>query len=66
LEKGFKDEKIIVTPYGVDLIDFFPKTKIDKTFRFIANRDIQPNEEIFVWYGDINYWNDGRSNTNVI
>ena len=38
----------------------------DKTFRFIANRDIQPNEEIFVWYGDINYWNDGRSNTNVI
>jgi glycosyltransferase involved in cell wall biosynthesis len=35
LEKGFKDEKIIVTPYGVDLIDFFPKTKIDKTFRFI-------------------------------
>jgi SET domain-containing protein len=38
----------------------------DKTFRFIANRDIQPNEEIFVWYGDISYWNDGRNNTNVI
>jgi len=38
----------------------------DKTFRFIANRDIQSNEEIFVWYGDINYWNDGRNNTNVI
>jgi SET domain-containing protein len=38
----------------------------DKTFRFIANRDIQPNEEIFVWYGDVNYWNDGRNHTNVI
>ena len=38
----------------------------NKTFRFIANRDIQPTEEIFVWYGDINYWNDGRNNTNVI
>jgi len=38
----------------------------DKTFRFIANRDIQSNEEIFVWYGDINYWNDGRNHTNVI
>jgi len=38
----------------------------DKTFKFIANRDIQPNEEIFVWYGDISYWNDGRNNTNVI
>jgi glycosyltransferase involved in cell wall biosynthesis len=35
LDRGFKDEKIIVTPYGVDLINFLPKKKIDKTFRFI-------------------------------
>jgi hypothetical protein len=32
-----------------------------KTFKFIANRQIQPDEEIFVWYGDDSYWNDGRS-----
>lgn len=32
-----------------------------KTFKFIASRQIQPNEEIFVWYGDDSYWNDGRS-----
>ena len=38
----------------------------NKTFQFIANRNIQHNEEIFVWYGDISYWNDGRNNTNVI
>ena len=37
----------------------------NKTFKFVAHRDIQPNEEIFVWYGDINYWNDGRSNLNI-
>lgn len=38
----------------------------NRTFLFVAHRDIQPNEEIFVWYGDINYWNDGRNNTNII
>ena len=38
----------------------------NKTFLFIANRDIQPNEEIFIWYGDVNYWNDGRLHTEVI
>lgn len=38
----------------------------NRTFLFVAHRDIQPNEEIFVWYGDVNYWNDGRNNTNII
>lgn len=37
----------------------------NKTFLFIANRDIRPNEEIFIWYGDVNYWNDGRQHTNI-
>lgn len=37
-----------------------------KTFKFIATKQIEPNEEIFVWYGDENYWNDGRTNTNII
>ena len=37
-----------------------------RTFKFIANRDISPEEEIFVWYGDMNYWNDGRTHTPVV
>lgn len=36
------------------------------TFEFYATRDIKKGEEIFVWYGGVEYWNDGRSNTNVI
>ena len=38
----------------------------NKTFQFISNRVIYKDEEIFVWYGDVNYWNDGRTHTNVI
>ena len=38
----------------------------NKTFKFISNREIKKGEEIFVWYGDVNYWNDGRTHTNVI
>jgi len=37
-----------------------------KTFKFISNREINEGEEIFIWYGDENYWNDGRNNINVI
>jgi SET domain-containing protein len=37
-----------------------------RTFKFVASRDIEPEEEIFVWYGDVNYWNDGRSSINVV
>ena len=33
-----------------------------RTFNFIASRDIEVDEEIFVWYGDMSYWNDGREN----
>lgn len=32
-----------------------------RTFIFVALRDIEPNEEIFTYYGDDNYWNDGRT-----
>ena len=39
---------------------------INNTFEFYAIRDIQPNEEIFVYYGGVDYWNDGRTHTNVI
>lgn len=37
----------------------------NRTFLFIANRNIYPNEEIFTWYGDVSYWNDGRSNIEI-
>lgn len=37
-----------------------------RTFKFIANRDISSGEEIFVWYGDVSYWNDGRNHTQVV
>ena len=36
-----------------------------KTFLFVANRNIQPGEEIFTYYGDVNYWNDGRKRIEV-
>lgn len=36
------------------------------TFEFVANRNIEEGEEIFVWYGNVDYWQDGRSNTKVI
>jgi SET domain-containing protein len=38
----------------------------NRTFKFISNREIKKDEEIFVWYGDLSYWNDGRTHTNVI
>lgn len=36
-----------------------------RTFIFTASRDIEPGEEIFVYYGDVNYWNDGRTHTEL-
>jgi SET domain-containing protein len=36
------------------------------SFEFYATKDINPGEEIFVWYGDMSYWNDGRNNINII
>lgn len=35
----------------------------NRTFKFVSNREIKKGEEIFVWYGDVNYWNDGRTHT---
>lgn len=34
-----------------------------KTFKFISNRKISAGEEIFIWYGDVGYWEDGRNHT---
>lgn len=36
-----------------------------KTFKFISNRKISAGEEIFIWYGDVGYWEDGRNHTIV-
>jgi SET domain-containing protein len=37
----------------------------ERTFKFISNRKINKGEEIFVWYGDVSYWSDGRQNISV-
>lgn len=37
-----------------------------RTFIFRSIRIINPGEEIFVYYGDENYWNDGRVHTEII
>jgi SET domain-containing protein len=36
------------------------------TFKFISNKKISSGDEIFIWYGDVNYWNDGRTSVDVI
>jgi len=38
----------------------------NKTFQFISHREIKKGDEIFTWYGDINYWNDGRNHTPLV
>jgi len=37
-----------------------------RTFLFFATKNIKIGEEIFTYYGNESYWNDGRSNINVI
>jgi SET domain-containing protein len=35
-------------------------------FEFFATKDIETDKEIFVWYGGVDYWNDGRNHTEVV
>jgi len=37
-----------------------------KAFQFVAIRDIEPGEEIHVYYGNDSYWNDGRNHVNLL
>lgn len=37
-----------------------------KAFQFVSNRKILRGEEIFVYYGDGSYWNDGRGSINIL
>jgi hypothetical protein len=38
----------------------------NNTFEFYSIKNIKSGEEVFVWYGDISYWNDGRTHTNIV
>lgn len=38
----------------------------NETFEFVASKTIEKDEEVFVWYGGVDYWQDGRNNTKVI
>ena len=66
------EEQVIALGYGSfynhsETANAFWVSDIEnRTFKFISNREIKKGEEIFVWYGDVNYWNDGRTHTNVI
>jgi hypothetical protein len=66
------DEQVISLGYGSlynhsnNANAYWISKQDSRTFLFIANRTIHPNEEIFVWYGDESYWDDGRSNINII
>ena len=35
------------------------------TFEFYATKDINVGEEIFIYYGGVDYWNDGRNHVDV-
>ena len=37
-----------------------------ETFEFVAIKKIEIDEEIFVYYGGVSYWDDGRSNIKII
>ncbi len=37
-----------------------------RTFKFIAIKDIEVGEEVLVWYGSVDYWNDGRTHVTLI
>jgi SET domain-containing protein len=66
------EEQVVVLGYGSlynhsnNANSFWISNLENRTFKFISNREIKKGEEIFVWYGDISYWNDGRTKTNVL
>ena len=66
------EEQVVALGYGSlynhsdNANSFWVSDLENRTFKFISNREIKKGEEIFVWYGDISYWNDGRTKTNVL
>ena len=63
------EEQVLALGYGSlynhsDNANAFWVSDIEnRTFKFISSRPIKKGEEIFVWYGDVSYWNDGRTHT---
>lgn len=37
----------------------------NNTFEFYATKNIKKGEEIFLYYGGVDYWEDGRTHTEV-
>ena len=70
---GVTDWEDQVIPFGYGCIynhseepnAYWYSDNTKRTFIFAAYRDIKPGEEIFTYYGDVDYWNDGRSDTDV-
>jgi SET domain-containing protein len=66
------EEQVVALGYGSlynhseDANAFWISSSDEKCFEFYAIKDIEEGEEIFVWYGDENYWNDGRNDIEVI
>lgn len=37
-----------------------------RVLHFVAGSEIHPGEEIFVYYGDLDYWTDGRQHVALV
>ena len=66
------DEQVISWGYGSlynhsnDPNAYWVSDLKNRTFKFVASRHISEGQEIFVWYGYMNYWKDGRNHTSVV
>lgn len=71
-QSGEWTEQVIATGYGgyynhsVTPNAYWRDHPSIKAFQFVANRKIEKGEEILVFYGDDNYWNDGRESINIL
>lgn len=45
---------------------FWVSSSDSRCFEFYSLKDIEEGDEILVWYGGENYWNDGRNDIEVI
>lgn len=66
------DKQVVSAGYGMlynhsdDYNALWRSNIEDNSFEFYAVKEINPNDEIFIYYGDVSYWNDGRTHTNVV
>lgn len=48
----------------LDIYSFMPNAiKYNVSAETLA---LKKGDEIFTWYGDVSYWNDGRNHTSVV